>query len=93
MMLYTNNSKLSICNVTIKNLEDELEFTAEVNAVDKDALLNVLNPDYGIMLTKYPHLTGIEMNENKKKATLPVHVILGASNVSKTKTQERPRIG
>ena len=53
--------------MTIKNLEDELEFTAEVNAVDKDALLNVLNPDYGIMLTKYPHLTGIKMNENKKK--------------------------
>ena len=53
-MLYTTNSKSSIYNVTIKNLGDEFEFTTEVNAVDKDVLLNVPNPDYGTMLTKYP---------------------------------------
>ena len=45
------------------------------------------------MLTKYPHLTGIKMNENQTKATLPIHVILGASNFSKIKTQERTRVG
>ena len=45
------------------------------------------------MLTKYPHLTGIKMNENQTKATLPIHVILGANNFTKIRTQERPRIG
>ena len=93
MMLYTTNSKSSIYNVTIKNLEDEFEFTTEVNAVDKDVLLNVPNPDYGTILTKYPHLTGIKINENQTKATLPIHVILGASDFTKIKAQERPRIG
>ena len=48
MMLY---SKLSIYNVTIKNLEDEFEFTTKMNAVDKNVLLNVPNPDNGTMLT------------------------------------------
>ena len=48
MMLY---SKLSIYNVTIKNLEDEFEFTTKMNAVDKNVLLNVPNPDHGTMLT------------------------------------------
>ena len=32
--------KLSIYNVAIKNLEDEFEFTTDINAVDKDVLLN-----------------------------------------------------
>ena len=52
MMLYTTNSKLSIYNVRIKNLEDEFEFITEMNAVD--VLLNAPNPGYGTMLTKYP---------------------------------------
>ena len=80
-------------NMTIKNLENEFQFTTEMNAVDKDVLLNVTNPDYGIMLTKYPHLTGIKMNEDQTKARLPIHIILGASDFTKIKTQERPRIG
>ena len=71
MMLYTTNSRLRIYNVTIINPEDEFKFTTEMNAVDKDVLPNVPNPDYGTMFTKYPYLTGIKMNENKTKATLP----------------------
>ena len=92
-MLYTaNSSKLSIYNVTSKNLEDKFEFTAEMNAVNKNVLLNVSNPDYGAMLTKYLHLTGIKMNENQEKATLPIHIIFGASDFTKIKTQEKNRI-
>ena len=93
MMLYTINFKLNIYNVTIKNLKEEFEFTTEMNAVDKDVLLNVPNPNYETIFTKYPHLTGIKMNENQTKATLAIHVILGASDFTKIKTQERPRIG
>ena len=47
MMLYTTNNKLSIYYVTIKNLEDDFKFTKETNAINKDALLNMPNPDYG----------------------------------------------
>ena len=64
-----------------------------MNAVDKDVLLNVPNPGYGTMLTKYPHLTGIKMNENQAKAVLPIHAILEASDFTKIKTQEILRIG
>ena len=90
MMLYTINIKLNIYNVTIKNLKEEFEFTTEMNAVDKDVLLNVPNPNYETIFTKYPHLTGIKMNENQTKATLAIPVILGASDFSKIKTQEGP---
>ena len=44
MMLYTNNSKLTIYNVTTKSLEYEFEFITEMNAVDEDVLLNAPNP-------------------------------------------------
>ena len=47
MMLYTTNNKLSIHYVTIKNLEDDFKFTKETNAINKDVLLNMPNPDYG----------------------------------------------
>ena len=47
MMLYTTNNKLSIYYVTIKNLEDDFKFTKETNAINKDVLLNMPNPDYG----------------------------------------------
>ena len=76
MMLYTTNNKLSIYYVTIKNLEDDFKFTKETNAINKDVLLNMPNPDYGRVLTKYFHLTGIKMNENQTKATVPIHAIL-----------------
>ena len=68
------------------------EFTTDINAVDKDVLQDVPNPDYGTMLTKHPYLMGVKINENQTKATLPIHVILGANDFTKIKTQERPRI-
>ena len=79
--------------MTIKNLEDKFEFTTEMNAIDKDVLLNVTSQNYGTMLTKYPHLTGIKTNEDQTKVILAIHVILGASHFTKMKTQERPQIG
>ena len=33
------------------------------------------------------------MNENQAKSTLLIHVFVGASDFTKIKTQERPRIG
>ena len=93
MVLCTANRKLSIYNVAIKNLEDEFELTTDINAVDKDVLLNATDSDYRTILVKYPHLKEIKMNENRTKATHPIHIILGASDFTKIKTQERPRIG
>ena len=66
---------------------------ADINAVDKDVLLNAPDSDYRTILVKYPDLKEIKMNENRTKATHPIHIILGASDFTKIKTQERPRIG
>ena len=44
------------------------------------------------MLSDYPHLKGVTMDEFQTKAVLPIHVILGASDFTKIKTKA-PRIG
>ena len=45
------------------------------------------------MLDDYPHLKGIKMDEFQTKAVLPTHVILEASDLTKIKIKEAPRIG
>ena len=93
MMLYTATSKINTCNVKIENLQINFEIKTELKAVDKDVSLTVPNPNYKSMLSDYPHLKGVKMDEFQTKAVLPIHVILGASDFTKIKTKEAPRIG
>ena len=51
------------------------------------------NPKYPKLINQHPHLTGVTMNDDDVKDTLPVHVILGRGEYAKIKTQTRPRIG
>ena len=92
MMLYTATSKINIYDVKIENLQSDFEFKTELNAVDKDVLLTVLNSSYKSMLSDYPHVKGVKMDEFQTKAVLPIYVLLGASDFNKIKTKEPPRI-
>ena len=92
MMLYTATSKINIYDVKIENLHSDFEFKTELNAVDKDVLLTVPNSSYKSMLSDYPHVKGVKMDEFQTKAVLPIHVLLGASDFNKIKTKEPPRI-
>ena len=40
----------------------------------------------------YVHLKDLQINDHDPKSELPVHVILGISDYTKIKTQERPRV-
>ena len=96
MMLYTATSKINIYEVKIENLQSDFEFKTELNAKDKDMLLKVpavKNPNYKNILSNNPHLKGVKVDEFQTKAVLPIHVILGASDFTKIKTKEAPRIG
>ena len=65
----------------------------EVTKVDKHQLLSLENPRYEQCLAKYAHLEGIEMEDQNSKDILPVHLILGASDHAKIKTETAPRVG
>ena len=89
-MLYTATIKINICDVKIESRQSDFEFKIELN--EKDMLLAVPNPKYESILSYYPHLRVFKMDEFQTKAVLPIHVILAASDFTKIKIKEAPRI-
>lgn len=51
------------------------------------------NPNYKDIINSYPNLKGVTMNDTDTKAQLPVHLILGASEYAKIKTNIPAKIG
>ena len=93
MMFHTTTKWVEIFDVTIENIEGNFELKTQLNNVEKDTLLSLPNPNYLEIISHYPHLNDIKLNDIVKKKELPVHVILGVSDYAKIKMQERPRIG
>ncbi|XP_068681587.1 uncharacterized protein [Montipora foliosa] len=65
----------------------------EVTKVDKEELLSLDNPHYQELITKYHHISEVVINDTDTKSYLPVHVILGAGEYAKLKTDKSPKIG
>ena len=93
MMFHTTTKWVKIFDVTIQNIEGNFELKTQLNKVEKDTVLSLPNPNYPEIISHYPHLNDIKLNDIVKKKELPVHVILGVSDYAKIKMQERPRIG
>ena len=56
-------------------------------------MLTIPNPRYVDTIAKYQHLKGVEIDDTDIKPELPIHVILGASEYAKIKTNSAPRVG
>ena len=93
MMLHRTTIKMDIYNTNISNLNNSFHMDIEMNKVDKDVLVTIEYPNYDIILREYPHLKGAKMNDHDQKRQLPIHMVLGASDYSKIKTETKPKIG
>ena len=93
MMLCSTIQKVQSYTVKVANVDGRFEMTTKVSKVDKGVLLTIPNPNYEELISKYPHLEGVVMDDNDKKSELPIHLILGASEYSRIKTEAKPRIG
>ena len=93
MMLCSTIQKVRSYTVKVASVDGRFEMTTKVNKVDKGVLLTVSNPRYEELITKYPHLEGVVMDDKDKKGELPIHLILGASEYSRIKTETKPRTG
>ena len=91
MMLRTVSKQVEVFKVQVSSTTGD--FSTEVTKVDKQQLLSLENPRYDQCLAKYAHLEGIEMEDKDSKGLLPVHLILGASDYAKIKTETAPRVG
>ena len=92
MMLYTTTKKVEVFEVQIQDVASNSNFTTEVSKVEKDILINIPNPQNEVLINQFQHPKDIRMNDTDTKSSLPIHVILGASEYSKIKVLELPRI-
>ena len=93
MMLGAVTKQVEIFQVQVSSTSGDFCLNTEVMKVDKNQLLTLENPRYEQCLAKYAHLKGIKMEDKESKDILPVHLILGASDYAKIKTESAPRVG
>lgn len=93
MMLGVDTREVELTHVKVASLEGDFRLTVEVTRVGKPTLLELENPKYREMLDRYSHLKGVKMLDEDTKTMLPVHLILGASEFARIKTEQGPRIG
>ena len=93
MMLTSKRVMLHKYKANIASVDKKFELEVELTGVDKPTLLEINNPHYEQLLQKYQHLKGVKLNDPADKATLPVHLVLGAGDYARIKTQAKPLIG
>ena len=93
MMLGVATREVELTSVSVSILAGNFHLAVEVAGVDKAALLELENLRYLEIIWRYPHLNGVKMLDEDAKTALPVHIILGASEIAKIKTDQAPRVG
>ena len=93
MMMHSTTRKIDVYEVEIKDVTGSFKITTEVSKVERETLISLPNPNYETVLQQHQHLRDITMNDTDTKAELPIHMILGASEYTRIKIQEMPRIG
>ena len=93
MMMQSTTKVIDIYNVKISDINEQFKIVSEVSKVDRQVLLTLPNPQYNKVLPKYSHLKDVKMDEEDTKAKLPIHLILGASDFSRIKTNTSARVG
>ena len=79
--------------IDITDVNIKFSMPVEVTRVDKGELSFLDNPKYQEMIARYPRLSGVVKNDVGTKRRLPEHLILGAGEYSKLKTESAPKIG
>ena len=93
MVLGVTTTRVEVFKVKVGSVEGDFTMDVNLTKVHKSQLMHLDNPQYENLLKKYPHLSGVKMNETDRKPQLPVHVVLGASEYARIKTQCAQRVG
>ena len=93
MLLGTSVSCLEMYKSCIELVYGDFKMDVNLVKVNKGELLTLDNPNYDSVIAKYPHLKGVELHDRDTKPRLPVHIILGAGEYVRVKTETPPHIG
>ena len=72
-------------DVKISDTQEKCILPVSATKINQRELLTLENPNYPELLSRYPHLKGVHMEESDTKESLPIHVILGANEYTKIK--------
>lgn len=64
-----------------------------MNHLEKRILLEVPNSDYWQLQHEHAHLKDLKIHDQDSKDALQIHVILGVTDYTKIKVQERSKVG
>ena len=93
MLLETSVSRLETYKSCVESVYGDFKMDVNLIKVNKGELLTLDNPNYDSVIAKYPHLKGVELRDRDTKPRLPVHIILGAGEYARVKTETPPHIG
>ena len=93
MLTGVTTRKMQVYNVHIESLSKDFALDVSITKIEKDELLRLENPHYKEILKRHPHLKGVYMDDYDEKDMLPVHIILGANDYAKIRTNEYLRVG
>ena len=93
MMLETTTREVELSHVEISATDGTCSLEVEVTKVDKGELLFLDNLKYQQIIRKNSHLNEVHIDNLDTKENLPIHLILGASEYAKLKTETAPKIG
>ena len=93
MLMSSRLTKLETYSTVIESIDGNYQMNVPLIKVNKAELLTTDNPKYEQMIARNRHLKGVKINDCDDKPQLPVHVVLGASEYARIKTETKPRVG
>ena len=93
MMMGSTTTKVEIYSAALKSTEGNFNMNVELTKICKPQLLEIDNPKYADLLSKYNHFNGVKINDDDNRLRIPVHIVLGASEYAAIKTSTLQRIG
>ena len=79
--------------IEVSNLKGNIKMTTDLKKVNKPQLISLPNLCYQDMIQELSHLEGVNAHGIENKTNLPIHMILGTSYYTRTKTKHVIQIG
>ena len=92
-LMSTTTTKVEEYDLSLEAILRKFVLNARVTKINKRELLTLDNPNYERVLSEYQHLRGVTIDDMTDDRKLPVHLIIGANEYAKIRTQTQARVG
>ena len=93
MLMGSCVERFEIYKTMMTPVDEAYQIDVILTKVNKGESLAIDNPNYEAIIESYPHLNGVEINDQDRKSSLPVDVVLGGKEYARIKMQTKPHVG